>query len=103
MTSHAGRLSAAATAILVLFLSWAVIAARPWASTRAAAPDPRLEALAARERRVRADSIAVDRIVRLRWRLYRQRLAARNRSLAAAVAPSVRVVTLPPLTITRTS
>ncbi len=98
MTDHTARLYALAVAILVFFVAWAAIAARPWAtsSTSAATQSSQLVALAAKERRVRADALAVRRV-----------LAARSKAAAAAGAPapqpSVRVVTLPPLTITRTS
>ncbi len=86
------------------------------------------EALAAREQRLRHESVVVARIVRHRWAVYRVHLrrrlheiAAAKRAQAAAVArqaqlatsvapavaasaaPSVRVVSLPPVTITRTS
>jgi hypothetical protein len=108
MTSHVGRLYALAIALLVFFLTWAAVAARPWA---AAPADARLKALAAREQQLRAESLAVNRIVRQRWAVYRRQLevrraqiaSARRAQLAAASAPSVRVVTLPPLTVTRTS
>jgi hypothetical protein len=97
MTDHVARLYALVVAVLVFFVAWAAIAARPWAKsvTASAAQDPRLVALAAREQRVRAEALAVRRV-----------LAARRKAAAAAGAPaqpSVRVVTLPPLTITRTS
>ena len=119
MTSHAGRLYAAALALLVFFLAWAAIAAKPWAQAKA---DPRVAALAAREQALRRESGLVQKIVRQRLTAYRTQLRARKaqiasarRQLAAATAapaytassgapaPSVRVVTLPPLTITRTS
>jgi hypothetical protein len=99
MTSHVARLYALALALLIFFLSWAAVAARPWAATGTS--DPRLVALAAREQRVRAESLAVRRIVQRRWAVYRTKLRAQR--AAAAAAPSVRVVNLPPLTITRTS
>ena len=125
MTSHVGRLYALALALLVFFLTWATVAARPWATHSTARLDPRAAALAAREQRLRHESIVVARVVRHRWAVYRRRLhrrqqqiaavrranatAARQAQLAASVAPvapatpSVRVVTLPPVTITRTS
>ena len=109
MTSHVGRLYALAIAILVFFLTWTAVAAQPWAGSPHA--DPRLKGLAAREQRVRLESVVVRRIVRQRWAVYRKQLtsrqaqiaAAKHAQLAAAAAPSVRVVTLPPLTVTRTS
>jgi hypothetical protein len=109
VTSHVGRLYALALALLVFFLTWAVVAAHPWATS--ATRDPRIAALAAREQRIRHESAAVRRIVNRRWAVYRRQLHARqaqivaaNRAqLASGPAPSVQVVTLPPLTITRTS
>jgi hypothetical protein len=109
VTSHVGRLYALALALLVFFLTWTAVAARPWVKSGRA--DPRLTALAAREQRLRHESVVVRRIVRHRWAVYRVELrkrqtqiaAAHLAQLAAAPAPGVRVVTLPPLTVTRTS
>jgi len=126
MTSHVGRLYALAIALVVFFLTWATVAERPWTTRSATRTDPRTAALAAREQRLRHESIVVARIVRHRWAVYRiqlrrrqQQIAAVNRAnaaaarqaqvaasatpAAAAAAPSVHVVSLPPLTITRTS
>ena len=117
MTNHVVRLYALAASLLVLFLTWAAIAARPWASTASTGSDPRVAALQIREQRLRREAIVVRRVVAGRWRHYRVALAARQRqianvqrqhrqavaSAATAAAPSVRVVSLPPLTITRTS
>lgn len=108
MTNHAGRLYALAFTLVVFFLTWAAVAAHPWATAKT---DPRLAALALREQQVRRESVAVQRIVRRRWAVYRSQLRLRQRQIAAvrqaqsaaASAPSVRVVTLPPLTVTRTS
>jgi hypothetical protein len=135
MTNHVVRLYAFAAALLVFFLTWAAIAARPWASHRSAKADPRWAALATREQRLHHEAIAVRRVVNRRWHVYRVQLVARRHAIASAVqrhrqalaaaraaaaavsatpspptssgstsyAPSVRVVTLPPITITRTS
>ena len=127
MTNHTARLYALAGAILVFFVAWAAIAAHPWQTQKAAVQDQRLAALQAREQRLRAESLAVKRIVEKRWAVYRAHLATRKREIAAvnaraaslasaraatysapsssgyAAGPSVRVVTLPPLTITRSS
>ena len=104
MTSHAGRVYALAVALVVFFLAWAVIAAHPWAS---AAGDPRLRALAQREAALRKEARTVDAIVARRVDAYRAALRTRRAAIAAAAAvpapSSVRVVMLPPLTITRTS
>jgi hypothetical protein len=109
MTSHVGRLYALAIAILVFFMTWAAVAAQPWATSTQA--DPRLKAIVVREQKVRAESAVVRRIVNQRWAVYRRQLevrraqiaAAKRSQLVASAAPSVRVVTLPPLTVTRTS
>ncbi len=116
MTSHVGRLYAAAGALLAFFVLWATVAAHPWVSSPAA--DPRLAALAQRERHLRADAALVQKVVDRRYAAYRAALASRRSEIAAARAraaaaravpvsqtssPGVRVVTLPPLVITRTS
>ena len=116
MTSHVGRLYSLAGALLAFFVLWAVIAAHPWATT--AQTDPRLVALAQRERHLRADAALVQKAVDRRFAAYRVALAKRRSAIAAAktrasaasaasisqaASPSVRVVTLPPLVITRTS
>jgi hypothetical protein len=137
MTNHVVRLYALALALLVFFVTWAAIAARPWTSHASSKADPRWAELARRQQLLRHDAIAVRRVVNRRWRVYRIRLAARKRQIATALrthqqqlaaarsvaatasatpsapsysgssaggaAPSVRVVTLPPITITRTS
>ncbi len=102
MTSHVARLYAAVGSLLAFFVAWAGIAAHPWKST---AGDPRLEALATREQQLRRDAKIADRIVARRFAQYRAALRQRqtqSQALAASV-PRVRVVTLPPLTTTRTS
>jgi hypothetical protein len=88
-TDPAPKLYAFAGSILGLFLAWAGIAAHPWAQTSSAAPQTaRSTQLALYQRRLNADAALVAR------------LSARRSS---APAPSVRVITLPPLTTTRTS
>ena len=99
MTSGVVRAYVAAISLVVFFLVWTLIAARPRA---AAGESAAAAALAAREQRLEAESIRIDRLVEQRWARYRTALAAR-RAAAPSVAPRVRVVTLPPLTATRTS
>jgi hypothetical protein len=97
VTSHVGRLYVFAVSLFVFFLMWALVAARPWATAKAS---PEAQLIALREQALRRETKLVNRILR-------ERAAAastRQRQLAAAAAaPAVRVVTLPPLTITRTS
>jgi hypothetical protein len=116
MTDHVGRLDALVVGLVIFFVTWAAVAAHPW--TPRPARDPRLAALAVRQQRVQHESLLVKRIVDRRWAAYRHALATRNTAAAKIVAhnsaqaslspvsaaqPSVRVVNLPPLVVTRTS
>jgi hypothetical protein len=112
MTDTSHRVYAVVTALVVFFVSWAAVAAKPWATAK---PDPRLAVLAQREAQLRADARLVQRVVARRNVAYRTALSARRAQIAAvqaralqvaqtvAAAPAVRVVNLPPLTVTRTS
>ena len=125
MTDTSHRLYAVAIAVVVFFVSWAAVAAKPWATAK---PDPRLVALAQREQRLRADAKLVRLVVDSRMAAYQSALRTRRAQIAAAkvqmaaaqarslqvsqstarvsqhtAAPTVRVVNLPPLTVTRTS
>jgi hypothetical protein len=112
MTDTRHRLYAVVLAVTVFFVSWATVAARPWVGAQA---DPRLAALDARAQRLRTEANVVRLIVARRTAAYEaartQRLAEIARRSARAVpstpaavaTPPVRVVTLPPLTVTRTS
>jgi hypothetical protein len=86
-------------------------------------------ALVAREQQLRRDSVIVHKIVAARWAVYKVQLAQRKTTIAAAKrrqsrlnaaaaaarasvptvgasgsqSPAVRIVNLPPLTVTRTS
>jgi hypothetical protein len=128
MTDTSHRLYAVVIAVVVFFLSWAAVAAKPWATAK---PDPRLAALAQREQRLRYDAKLVQQVVDNRMVAYRMALKARNAQIASvkaqaaaaqaravqvsqstvqasqssqsSAASSVRVVNLPPLTVTRTS
>jgi len=104
MTNHVARLYVAAASVFVLFLAWAVIATHPWPtkSVTASANDPRIVALNARTAAIRSETVAVRQLL-----AQRRTQPAQTRLTAAQTAPAalppVRVVTLPPLTITRTS
>ena len=103
MTNHTVRLYVAAVSLLAFFVLWATIAAHPWRSTAA---DPRLALLAQRERALRREAALVHEIVAQRAAaVARAKKAAvtRTRVAATSASPSVRVVQLPPLVITRTS
>jgi hypothetical protein len=86
MTDHVVRLYALAVSALVFFVMWAAIAARPWVAQEVKGTPE----LAAYEQRLSADAALLARL-------------ADRGTAGRPVAPSVRVVTLPPLTTTRTS
>jgi hypothetical protein len=92
MTSHVGRLYVAAITTLVFFVLWAAVAAKPWKATT---PDPRLQQLALRQQALRRETALVNQVLALK--------AKAGAAAGATATPAVRVVTLPPLTITRTS
>jgi hypothetical protein len=94
MTSHVGRLYATAVAIFAFFLAWAAISARPWVT---ASPNPQVQLIALRQQALKRETSLVNQI------LAQRAAAARNVAAAPAPTQAVRVVTLPPLTITRTS
>jgi hypothetical protein len=91
MTSHHGRLYAVALALVVFFLAWAVVAARPWAT---ASPDPRLRTLAVRQAQLQREAKLVRKVVAARWAKYRVELKARRAQIArinaAAAAAAAR-------------
>ena len=103
MTNQLARLYVLVVGVLVFFVAWAAVAAHPWATKPA--QDPRIAALAARQHRLQIDSVLVKRVVDARWANYRRRLAAQHATAAslAQMRPSVRVVNLPPLVVTRSS
>lgn len=129
MTSHVLRLYALVAATVIFFVTWAAVAAHPWATAKPRT-DPRLRALAAREQRLRLESVRVQRVVERRFARYQRELRIRRSEIArvlaqqararaaaaqaasvaasaaapaAAAAPAVQVVHLPPLVVTRTS
>ena len=101
MTSHVGRLYTAAIGLVVFFLAWAIVAAHPWGARRTS---PQLVELAARRLRLEHEAKLARLIVAQRWAAYRAELKLRKARVGSAGAGgTVRVVDLPPLTITRTS
>jgi hypothetical protein len=114
---------AVATSLVVFFVAWAVISARPFVAT--AAKDDRIAALEQREKHLRHESLRVKRVVERRFAVYRVRLRHRERaiariraanardarsaaalsaaSVAVAPTPSVSVVSIPAVTSTRSS
>ncbi len=81
MTNNLGRLYAPALAVVLFFVAWAVVAARPWVADDSK-QDPRIAALTAREQRLHQDAIAIKKIVDKRWATYRAELAQRKHLIA---------------------
>jgi hypothetical protein len=108
MTSHVARLYALVAGVLAFFLAWAGVTAHPWAAKSTVPQDPRLVSLTARQQRIQVESVRAQKLVAQRWALYHRALANHNAAAAAAQsvavpAPAARVVTVPPLVVTRVS
>jgi uncharacterized protein YgbK (DUF1537 family) len=102
MTSQLARLYVLVVGVLVFFVAWAAVAAHPWAAKPT--QDPRIAALAARQQQLQIESVRVKQIVDARWATYRRALAAHHAAAASlATRPTVRVVNLPALVVTRSS
>jgi hypothetical protein len=86
MTSPLARIYAIALASLVFFLSWALIAAKPWASST----NPQLLALA-------------QQVQQQNTLLASQAAGGQSGTTQTGGSAHAKVVTLPPLTITKTS
>jgi hypothetical protein len=80
---HAPRLYALAVALVLFFLSWATIAARPWTDKANPKQDPRLTALANREKSLRQETAKVNRLVKRRWLQYGRQLRQRQALVVA--------------------
>ena len=77
MRSHALRLYVFSVTLLVFFVLWAVIAAKPWAA-RARGSEPGLNALNRPQRHLEHEARVVERTVHRRWAGYRRRLRERE-------------------------
>jgi len=82
--SSAPRLYAFGVALVLFFMSWAAIAARPWQPKAAKKVDPRVLALTAREKQLRGEALVLQRKLKRQWALYQQSLELRNGQIAAA-------------------
>lgn len=120
-------------AVVIFACSWTTIAARPWQAEPKEPRNERLLALQERERYLHARAKQVQRLVKARWSEYRHDLKERQRAIAAAErehqrqlkearaaaaeiaaararaavrvvsSPVVSVVSLPPVTKTKSS
>jgi hypothetical protein len=81
MTRPLVRLYAVVASVLVFFVTWAVVAAHPWQAHTTVA-SRQLTALDELRRRVRAESLGVQRILDRRFAAYSGALAERRRTIA---------------------
>jgi hypothetical protein len=80
--AHALRAYVFSISLLLFFVLWVVISARPWTAAQSGT-SPALKALEARERHLRHEARVVERTVRRRWAGYRRRLHARQAQIRA--------------------
>ena len=80
MTNTIGRFWAIAVALVVFFVLWAVLAAKPWVSSGTPA-DPRLTALQAQEQKTQNRALAAQQTLNKRWAAYRSALTRQKGSL----------------------
>lgn len=82
MTNTIARFWAVALALVVFFILWAVLAAKPWTSSGAPA-DPRLASLQAQEQKTQNRALAAQQTLNKRWAVYRSALLRQKGSLTA--------------------
>ena len=86
MSARTRRLSFALATVAAFLALWLAIAAHPWTGPATRPVDPRLTALAARERRLQHEAGQVQRLLAKRWSVYDGRLRRRTRQIALARA-----------------
>ena len=82
MTNVIGRFWAVAVALVVFFVLWAVLAAKPWVSSGAPV-DPRLSALQAQQQKTQNRALAAQQTLNKRWAAYRSALVRQKGALTA--------------------
>lgn len=86
MSVRATRLSFAVATVAAFCVLWVAIAAHPWTGPTRRPVDPRVTALAARERRLQHEAVQVKQLLARRWSVYDSRLRLRTRQIALARA-----------------
>ena len=94
MSTSPTRIYASGIVLLLFFVLWLAIAVRPWPEQATATPDPRLAGLAAREKRLRAEALAIQRRLRRQWAEYQRDLAIRRQEIAAVTLRHEQAVAL---------
>ena len=82
VTNVIGRFWAVAVALVVFFVLWAVLAAKPWVSSGAPV-DPRLSALQAQQQKTQNRALAAQQTLNKRWAAYRSALVRQKGALTA--------------------
>jgi hypothetical protein len=86
MTARARRLSFTLATVAAFLALWVAIASHPWTGPTTRPVDPRLTALAARERRLQHEAGQVRQLLAKRWSVYDSHLRRRTRQIALARA-----------------
>jgi hypothetical protein len=86
MSVRAARLSFVLATAAAFCVLWVAIAAHPWTGPTRRPVDPRVTALAARERRLQHEAVQVKQLLARRWAVYDSRLRLRTRQIALARA-----------------
>jgi hypothetical protein len=71
-------------ALVLFFVTWAAIAARPWQERSARKVDPRVTALAVREKKLRHRAAVIQSKLKRDWAVYQQQLQVRQSEIAGA-------------------
>lgn len=97
------RVYAIAITLLVFFVAWAGIAARPWAGPEPVPPVERAAALTAREAHLIHRARTARRVLVHRWARYQHRLARRiaeiERRTGSRIADGPRARVAPPVVV----
>jgi hypothetical protein len=84
MSIRAARLSFVLATMAAFCVLWVAIEAHPWTGPTRRPVDPRVTALAARERRLQHEAVQVRQLLAKRWSVYDSRLRLRTRRIALA-------------------
>ena len=97
MTKTIGRLYAASLSVVVFFVAWAAIAAKPWVQTTitvSSTINKRLARLQAREIQMQKQALQVQRVLDKRWASYRAAVLAHSSQLTAQ--QQLQILSAPP-------
>jgi hypothetical protein len=102
VTNVIGRFWAVAVALVVFFVLWAALAAKPWVSSGAPA-DPRLSALQAQQQKTQNRALAAQQTLNKRWAAYRSALVRQKGALTAQQRAQIAAAPAGPSVIVKVS